>query len=52
MIIRILAVIGIFFSISYGNLASDIEERIENSGISKENISISIKETGKSGKRI
>lgn len=52
MIIRILAVIGIFFSISYGNLASDIEEIIENSGISKENISISIKETGKSGKRI
>ncbi len=52
MTLRMLGVIGIFFSISYGNLAFEIEERIENSGIPKDNISISIKETGKYGKRI
>lgn len=52
MIIRILAILGLFFSFSFGDLASEIEKKIATSGISKDNISISIKETGTNGKKL
>ncbi len=52
MIFRILTTLGICFSISFGDLTYDIRQKIEDSGISKDNISISIKETGIQGKKI
>lgn len=52
MVIRILIIIGVLFSLSFGDLVSEIEEKIATSGISKENISISIKETGAGGKKL
>jgi D-alanyl-D-alanine carboxypeptidase/D-alanyl-D-alanine-endopeptidase (penicillin-binding protein 4) len=52
MIIRILAIIAMSISLLFGDLASQIEEKIETSGIAKDNLSISIKETGASGKKI
>lgn len=52
MVIRILTIIGVLFSLSFGDLVSEIEEKIATSGISKENISISIKETGVGGKKL
>lgn len=52
MIFRILAILTILLSLSFGDLVSQIEEKIATSGIPRDNISISIKETGAGGKKL